>query len=63
MKDELKGCPIKEFVGFRPKMYSLLEGVGTEKKAAKKINNSITRKMRREQYFQALLVSSDRQHT
>ena len=31
MKDEMKGYPIKEFVGLRPKMYSVLEGDGTEK--------------------------------
>ena len=54
MKDEMKGYPIKEFVGLRPKMYSVLEGDGTEKKTAKGINKSVTRKMRHELYFQAL---------
>ena len=54
MKDEMKGYPIKEFVGLRPKMYSVLKGDGTEKKIAKGINKSVTRKMRHEQYFQAL---------
>ena len=54
MKDEMKGCPIKEFVGLRPKMYSVLEGDGSEKKTAKGINKSVTRKIRHEQYFQAL---------
>jgi hypothetical protein len=54
MKDEMKGYPIKEFVGLRPKMYSVLEGDGTEKKTAKGINKSVTRKMRHEQYFRAL---------
>ena len=54
MKDEMKGYPIKEFVGLRPKMYSVLEGDGTEKKTVKGISKSVTRKMRHEQYFQAL---------
>ena len=54
MKDEMKGCPIKEFVGLRPKMYSVLEGDGTEKKTAKGISKSATRKMWHEQYFQTL---------
>ena len=36
MKNEMKGCPIKKFVGLRPKMYSVLEGGGTEKKTAKR---------------------------
>ena len=54
MKDEMKGYPIKEFVGLRPKMYSVLEGDSTEKKTAKGISKSVTRKMRHEQYFQAL---------
>ena len=54
MKDEMKGYPIKEFVGLRPKMYKVLKSDGTEKKTAKGINKFGTRKMRHEQYFQAL---------
>ena len=54
MKDEMKGYPIKEFVGLRPKMYSVLEEDGTEKKSAKGSNKSVTRKMWHEHYFQAL---------
>ena len=54
MKDEMKGYSIKDFVGLRPKMYSVLEGDGTEKKTVKGIKKSDTRKMRHEQYFQAL---------
>ena len=50
----MEGCPIKEFVGLRPKMNSVLEGDDTERKTAKGINKSATRKMRHEQYFQAL---------
>ena len=44
-EDEMKGHPIKEFVGLRPKMYSVLEGDGTEKKTAKGIIKSVTRKI------------------
>ena len=35
-------------------MYSVLEGDDTEKKTAKGINKSVTRKLRHEQYFQVL---------
>ena len=35
MKDEMKGYTVKEFVGLQPKMYSVLEGDGTEKKQQK----------------------------
>ena len=49
MKDGMKGHPIKGFVGLRPKMYSVLEGYSTEKKTAKGINKSVTRKIRHEQ--------------
>ena len=54
MKDEMKDHPIKEFVGLRLKMYSVLEDDGTEKKTAEGINKSVTQKMRHEQYFQAV---------
>ena len=50
----MKEYLIKEFVSLRPKMYSVLEGASTEKKTAKGINKSVTRKMRHEQCFQAL---------
>ena len=38
MKDETAGVPIEEFVGLRPKMYSLLYGGGKEKRTAKDIS-------------------------
>ena len=62
IKDKMKGYPIKEFGGLRPKMYLVLERNGTEK-IAKGLNKSVTRKMQHEQYCQAFLASSDRQHT
>ena len=38
MKDENKGNLIKEFVGLRPKIYSILEVDGYKKKTAKGIS-------------------------
>ena len=35
MKNEMKEYPIKDIVGLRPKMFSVLEGEGTEKKTVK----------------------------
>ena len=35
MKDETAGVPIEEFVGLRPKMYSLMYGGGNEKRTPK----------------------------
>ena len=40
MKDESAGVPIEEFVGLRPKMYSLLYGGGKEKRKAKGITRA-----------------------
>ena len=37
MKDEMAGVPIVEFVGFRPKMYSVLLADGSMKNTAKGI--------------------------
>ena len=34
MKDEYNCCVIAEFIGLKPKMYSILEGDGPEKKKA-----------------------------
>ena len=38
MKEELNGKPVQEFFGLRPKMYSLLEAEGHEKKTVKGIS-------------------------
>ena len=53
MKDETAGIPIEEFVGLRPKMYSLLYR-GEEKKTAKGIGRTHIRKMRHMDYKKAL---------
>ncbi len=54
MKDEYNGRPILEFVGLRPKMYSILEVSGKEQKKAKGINKRVTARMRHEQFKEAL---------
>ena len=57
-KDKTHGIPIKEFVGLRPKMYSLLYSENnktTEKKVAKGIAKHVTKqKIRHEHYKQCL---------
>ena len=54
MKDEYKGNLIKEFVGLRPKMYSILEADGHEKKTAKGIAKKTSKKIRHSSYLGAL---------
>ena len=52
-KDEATGEPIIEFVGLRPKMYSMLIQHGEEeieKHRAKGINKTATQQLRHEQY-------------
>ena len=55
MKDEYNGRPIVEFVGLRPKMYSILEADGHEKKKAKGISKRTTSRMLHSSYREALL--------
>ena len=59
MKDETHGIPIQEFVGLRPKMYSITyteENKEVEKKTAKGIKKSVTRRdIRHESYKECLL--------
>ena len=54
MKDEMAGVPIVEFVGLRPKLYSIDNGK-EQKKAAKGIKTSAMRQLRHEMYRQSLL--------
>ena len=58
MKDETAGVPIEEFVGLRPKMYSLLYGAGEVKKTAKGIGRCHIRKMRHLDYKRSLFDST-----
>ena len=59
MKDETHGIPIQEFVGLRPKMYSILyteNDKPVEKKTAKGIKKSVTKqKLRHASYKECLL--------
>lgn len=58
MKDECGEAPIQEFIGLRPKMYSLLYD-GQEKKTAKGVKKSVIEKdLEHESYKQALFDHS-----
>ena len=62
-KDELEGIPGREFVGFKPKMYSLDWG-GEEKKVAKGINCAVIKKdLRHAMYRDCLLNKRSMNHT
>jgi len=54
MKDEYNGRPIAEFVGLRPKMYSVLEADGQEKKKAKGIARRTTARMLHSAFIESL---------
>lgn len=55
MKDECSGRPIAEYIGLRPKMYSILEAGGHNIKKAKGVRKNVVRKhIRHEQYREAL---------
>ena len=55
MKDECAGRPIAEYVGLRPKMYSILEADGKNIKKAKGVKKNVVKKhIRHEQYKEAL---------
>ena len=45
MKDEMGGDAIEEFVGLKPKMYSILVGDSSESKKAKGVNKSVVAKI------------------
>ena len=47
MKDETHGIPIEEFVGLRPKMYSIMyteNNTQIERETAKAVKNSATKR-------------------
>jgi len=63
MKDECAGRPIAEYVGLRPKMYSILEASGNNIKKAKGIKKCVVKKqIRHEQYKQALFDKKTFRH-
>ena len=53
MKDECSGVPIIEFVGLRPKMYSILTNVDEIRKA-KGVRHHVTKTLRHQQYKEVL---------
>ncbi|KAK3722284.1 hypothetical protein QZH41_016392 [Actinostola sp. cb2023] len=56
MKDETHGIPIQEFIGLRPKMYSILfteNNKQVEKKTAKGISKNVTKQMIRHQDYKS----------
>ena len=44
MKDEYAGRPVAEYVGLRPKMYSILEGGGKNIRKAKGVKKAVLKK-------------------
>ncbi len=54
MKDECAGRPIAEYVGFSPKMYSILEASGENIKKAIGVKKVVKKHVRHEQYKEAL---------
>ena len=63
MKDECNGCPVEEYVGLRPKMYSILKADGTRIKKAKGVKKSVVKNhIRHEQYKEALFTKKTFHH-
>jgi hypothetical protein len=64
MKDECAGRPIAEYVGLRPKMYSILEaGGGCNIKKAKGVKKSVVKRhIRHQQYREALFDKKTFRH-
>ena len=63
MKDECAGVPIAEYVGLRPKMYSIQRSDEKEIKKAKGVKKSVVKKhLRHEQYKEALFKRKTFRH-
>ena len=63
MKDECAGRPIAEYLGLRPKMYSILEAAGGNIKKAKGVKKTVVKKhIRHEQYREALFGKQTFRH-
>ena len=64
MKDECAGRVIEEYVGLRPKMYSILEASGACIKKAKGVKKNVVKKhIRHEQYREALFSKKTFRHS
>ena len=63
MKDECVGRPIAEYIGLRPKMYSILEASGKNIKKAKGVKKNVVKKsIRHKQYREALFSKKTFRH-
>ena len=63
MTDECAGRPIAEYVGLRPKMYSILEAKGDNIKKAKGVKKYVVKKhIRHKQYREALFEKTTFHH-
>ena len=63
MKDEWVGRPTAEYIGLRPKMYSILEASGKIIKKAKGVKKNVVKKsIRHEQYREALFSKKTFRH-
>lgn len=62
MKDECPGTPISEFVGLRPKMYSIAYGKDKEKNKAKGVKKCVVEKQIRHEQYLATLTSCKSMH-
>ena len=63
MKDECAGRPIAEYVGLRPKMYSILEASGKNIKKAKGVRKATVKNhIRHEQYLVSLFEKKTFRH-
>ncbi|KAK3784623.1 hypothetical protein RRG08_003431 [Elysia crispata] len=64
MTDECAGRPIAEYVGLRPKMYSILEANGDNIKKAKGVKKAVVKKhIRHKQYREALFEKTTFHHS
>ena len=63
MKDECAGVPIAEYVGLRPKMYSILKGDSKEIRKAKGVKKCVVKhQIRHEQYKETLFERKTFRH-
>ena len=64
MTDECAGRPIAEYIGLRPKMYSILEANGDNTKKAKGVKKYVVKKhIRHKQYREALFEKTTFHHS
>ena len=62
-KDETAGIPIKEFIGLRSKMYSIMKDNNEGKKTAKGISRNIIKKELKHETYKEILESSSRMYS